>query len=150
MAPKNDSGGIQKELAALVQTLQESGRQANEERRSLAAKVDRIPELFAEQRRELERVFVPISRYDPERAAMLARMDEYDRIIRAAAPQQAEYEQLKATVRQQGEILKDQDDTIESMKQRAQGQAARALPFIGIAISIITVLITILGHVHIN
>lgn len=159
--PQGSNNDIRGDIQQLLAVLQSNGQAASMERDSINRKLDAIPTQFADLRREqatqieairrdMERNFVPISKYDPEYRGIYKKLDEYDTIIRESRGQQSEYVTLRETVKSNTEDLLDLRVQLKDFKSRVSGTPGRLIPFIGIVIAVLSFLFTFLQHVQIR
>lgn len=150
--PNDEYNSLRGDVQRLLATLQENNRNAIEDRKSLQVKIDALPEMFNNLRREqqaaldslkrdFERMFVPRSEYDPKYQIVQDRMAEYDRIIRESRSSQDEYSQLK-------QLVKTHSEDIEELQNRASGTSSRVVMWMSIAIAVASLAINLLSHLH--
>lgn len=150
--PNDEYNSLRGDVQRLLATLQENNRAAIEDRNRLQAKVDGIPEMFNQLRREnqaalevlkkdFERMFVARASYDPEHKFILDKIAEYDRILREAKSSQDEYSQFK-------QQIKDNAEDIQNLQKHQDGAGSRVVMWGSIIIAIISLAINLLSHIH--
>lgn len=158
MAPyrpqESNNDDIRGDIQRLLATLQENNRAAAEDRIKLSAKVDAIPDMLnqirreqsnaiSELRRDFERLFVPRAEYDPKHQVLLDKIREYDQIISDSRKSQEEWVK-------RGERLNNINDELNKLKGRSSALAGRILPWVALALSFASVALTYAQHISVK
>lgn len=158
MAPpiRNDSNldDVRGDVQKLLSAIQENNKSAIEDRVRLTAKVDAIPEMFNQLRREqsqaidslrrdFERLFVPRAEYDPKHNVILDKIKEYDDIIRSSRAAQDEYSALKQTVKTHSQQILD-------LETHSGGTVNRVAMWISVAIAVLSLLLNFASHLQVR
>jgi hypothetical protein len=141
---------------ALTLIKQNSGNAAgiNAKLDEVARKQDTIPSMLADLerrqnqaldtlRRDFERMFVSHAEYDPKHQILQDKMREYDRLIAESAPKQVELINLRASVNQHSEDIKD-------IQEQPAGTFSRLTVGVAIVISVLSFLLNFFQHVQIR
>lgn len=147
----SNNDDIRGDIQQLLTAMQENSRQATQDRIQLQAKVDALPEMLnqirreqsnaiSELRRDFERLFVPRAEYDPKHQVLLDKIKEYDQIISEGRKNQEEWVK-------RGEKLNNINDELNKLKGRSSALAGRVLPWVALALSFASVALTYAQHV---
>lgn len=149
MAPQQtqQNDGIRDDLKQLLNALNQNrtdvtGR-IDELDRKLSQQNQFVQNRFEELRRELQQMFVAKAEFTPKHDILEQRIAKIEALVDNSRPAMAEYEAVKAQVKQNA-------DELDEMTKNRQGLPGRIIPFITVAIAIITVILTLLQHVQVK
>lgn len=136
---------------ALRESRSKTDQQLDELSRKLELVVPKIEQLQRDilvMQADMRTQYVTRAEYDPRHKVLEDKLSMYDRMVTDSRPMQERFFSMESDIRNQKSINANFEKAIEDADDRQRGALGRIVPWVSVAIAVLSLLSSFLGHIQ--